>query len=123
MYASVELHAEAETVLLPARNISLGGVYLTSDGHDLGSFTVGMEVEVLVLDALDDTSEPVRLVGEIVRHDGDGLALMWAESAPDAALALAELLNRLQPRHSSEDSNDGSNDESGDADESDDAGA
>jgi hypothetical protein len=40
----------------------------------------------------------VRLVGEIVRHDGDGLALMWADSDPQAALALADLLNRLQPR-------------------------
>ena len=116
MYASVELHAEAETVLLPARNISLGGVYLESDGHDLGAFAVGMEVEVLVLDALDDASDPVRLVGEIVRHDGDGLALMWAESDPDAAMALANLLDRLQPRHASEDSNDGSNDDAGDAD-------
>ncbi len=98
MYASVELQAESETLLLPARNISLGGVYLESDGHDLAAFAVGMEIDVLVLDALDDSRAPVRLVGEVVRHDGEGLALMWAESDPDAALALAELLKGLQPR-------------------------
>jgi PilZ domain-containing protein len=119
MYASVELHGESETVLLPARNISLGGVYLTADGHDLGGFAVGTELEVLVFDALDDTREPVRLVGEVVRHDSDGLALMWADSDPAAALALADLLDQLQPREpvaerattpdSDDDSDDGSN--------------
>ena len=98
MYASVELHAAEETMLLPARNISLGGVYLTSDGHDLAMFEVGMEVEVVVFDALNESRKSVRLVGEIVRHDGDGLALMWADSDPDVALSLAKLLNRLQPK-------------------------
>jgi hypothetical protein len=98
MYASVELHAADETLLLPARNISLGGVYLTSDGHDLGMLEVGMELEVVVFDALNESRKPVRLVGEIVRHDGDGLALMWADSDPDVALSLAKLLNRLQPK-------------------------
>ncbi|MCU1282300.1 MAG: hypothetical protein JWM53_5846, partial [bacterium] len=98
MYASVELHAEDETILLPARNISLGGVYLASDGHDLRMFEIGMEVEVVVFDALDESRKPVTLVGEIVRHDGDGLALMWADSDPEIALSLANLLDRLQPK-------------------------
>jgi PilZ domain-containing protein len=100
MYASVELHAEDETLLLPARNISLGGAYLAADGHDLGMFDVGMELEVQVFDALNESRKPVRLTGEIVRHDGDGLALMWADSDPDVALSLAKLLNRLQPKDS-----------------------
>jgi hypothetical protein len=98
MYASVELHAAEETMLLPARNISLGGVYLRSDGHDLGMFDIGMEVEVVVFDALDEKRKPVRLVGEIVRVDDDGLALMWADSDPEIALSLAKLLNQLQPK-------------------------
>jgi hypothetical protein len=100
MYASVEVHAASETMLLPARNISLGGVYLTSDGHDLSMLELGMELEVVVFDALNERRKPVRLVGEIVRHDGDGLALMWADSDPDVALALAKLLDRLQPKES-----------------------
>lgn len=102
MYASVELHAEDETMLLPARNISLGGAYLTADGHDLGMFDVGMELEVLVFDALNESRKPVRLTGEIVRHDGDGMALMWADSNPEVAHSLAKLLNRLQPKESKE---------------------
>lgn len=98
MFASVELHAEAETMVLPARNISLGGAYLTADGHDLAMFEVGMELEVLVFDALDEQRKPAKLVGEIVRHDGDGLALMWADSDPDVAIRLVQLLDQLQPR-------------------------
>lgn len=98
MYASVELHAEAETVVLPARNISLGGVYLSADGHDLAPFEVGMEIEVLVFDALNERRKPVHLVGEIVRHDGEGLALMWVDSDPDVALRVAKLLDQLQPK-------------------------
>jgi PilZ domain-containing protein len=99
MYASVELRAsDDETMLLPARNISLGGVYLSADGHDLGALSVGMELEVLVFDALDDTRKPVQLVGEVVRHDADGVALMWADSDPQVALDLAKLLDRLQPK-------------------------
>ena len=98
MYASVELHAANETIVLPARNISLGGVYLSADGHDLEHFEVGMELEVLVFDALDEQRKPAQLVGEIVRHDGDGLALMWADSDPDVAIRVVQLLDQLQPR-------------------------
>ena len=98
MYASVELHAAEETVVLPARNISLGGVYLSADGHDLAMFEVGMALEVLVFDALNEQRKPVQLVGEIVRLDGDGLALMWADSDPDVAIRVAKLLDQLQPK-------------------------
>ena len=69
-----------------------------ADGHDLGMFEVGMELEVLVFDALDEQRKPAKLVGEIVRHDGDGLALMWADSDPDIAIRLVQLLDQLQPR-------------------------
>ncbi len=99
----MELHADEETLLLPARNISLGGVYLAADGHDLDALELGMELEVLVFDALDDKRKPVRLTGEIVRHDGDGLALMWADSDPAIAIELAKLLDRLQPKDADKD--------------------
>jgi len=102
MFASVELHAASETLVLPARNISLGGIYLAADGHDLGLLTVGLALEVLVFDALDETRRPVRLVGEVVRLDGDGVALMWSGSDPDAALDLSRLLDRLQPQPAKE---------------------
>lgn len=82
--------------MLPARNISLGGVYLSADGHDLGMLELGMEIEVLVFDALDERRRPVRLFGEVVRIDEHGVALMWADSDPEVARNIAQLLHRLQ---------------------------
>ncbi len=82
--------------MLPARNISLGGVYLSADGHDLGVLDLGLEIEVLVFDALDEERHPVRLFGEVVRLDEHGVALMWAEADPEVARNVARLLHRLQ---------------------------
>jgi hypothetical protein len=104
MFASVELHAAAETLVLPARNISLGGVYLSADGHDLAILEVGMELEVLVFDALDERRRPVRLYGEVVRLDEHGVALMWADSDPEIARTVARLLHRLQPKDAPDES-------------------
>jgi hypothetical protein len=98
MMASVEVHTAAETVILPARNISLGGVYLASDGHDLTSFAVGTEIEVQVFDALDEGNQPVKLAGQVVRHDDVGMALMWAYSDPDIAFRLGALLQSMQEK-------------------------
>jgi len=100
MYASVELRGDAESVILPARNISLGGVYLTADGHDLSAFPVGDELEVLVFDALNEKKAPVRLQARVVRHDGAGMALMWTSTESEAALQLAKLLNSMRPKAS-----------------------
>ena len=96
MFATVEVHAAAETLVLPARNISLGGVYLSADGHDLSALAVGVELEVVVFDALDESRRPVRLVGEVVRLEKNGVALMWADSDPDVARNITLLLRRLQ---------------------------
>ncbi|MDB4965363.1 MAG: hypothetical protein JWN44_1052 [Myxococcales bacterium] len=96
MYASVELHAESETVILPAGNISLGGCYLAADGHDLGMFEVGSHVEVAVFDALNEKKKPVTLDAEVMRVDEDGMALMWSATDSDAAIRLAKLLDSLK---------------------------
>jgi hypothetical protein len=96
MYASVELHSAKESMILPARNISLGGVYLSADGHDLGGFPVGAEIDVMVFDALDEAHRPVRLRAAVMRHDDDGMALMWTSSESNAALELARLLDSMQ---------------------------
>jgi hypothetical protein len=98
MYATVELHAGAETLILPARNISLGGLYLAHDGHDLSVLDIGMELEVLVFDALDEKRKPVRLAGEVVRIDDHGVALMFTDADPEVARNVARLLNRLQAK-------------------------
>jgi hypothetical protein len=98
MMASVEVHGVAETVILPARNISLGGVYIAADGHDLTGFALGAELELLVFDALDEGHEPVRLMGQVVRHDDLGMALMWEYSDPETPDKLGKLLESLQTK-------------------------
>jgi hypothetical protein len=98
MMASVEVHSGAETVILPARNISLGGVYLARDGHDLSGFGLGAELQLLVFDALDERHEPVRLAGQVVRHDALGMALMWAYSDPETPNKLGRLLEALHSK-------------------------
>jgi hypothetical protein len=97
MFASVELRAGEETLILPAHNISLGGVYLTADGHDLSGFSVGLEVAVLMFDVLDSAKKPLTLQARVVRQDPAGMALMWSADDPSAAMVLAKLLKGLQP--------------------------
>lgn len=96
MYASVELQAGGETIVLPARNISLGGVFLAADGHDLGNLAPATVLDVLVFDALDESNRPVRLHAEVVRRERDGVALMWTSDDPNAAIELARLLDAMK---------------------------
>ena len=98
MYASVELQADGETIVLPARNISLGGVFLSADGHELGSLALGSILEVMVFDALDESHRPVRLRAEVLRLEDDGVALMWTSDESNAALELARLLETMKPK-------------------------
>jgi hypothetical protein len=98
LFASVELHDGEETVVLPARNLSLGGVSLAADGHDLTRFHVGSIIDVLIFDAVDESTPPVRAPARVQRHDPDSMALMWNATDPHVAELLASLLRKLQPR-------------------------
>jgi hypothetical protein len=98
MYASVELLRHGETVILPALNISLGGVFLGGDGHDLSEFAVGSELEVQVFDALSERKPPVRLQARVMRQDPSGIALQWTSTDADCARQLAKLLASMRPK-------------------------
>ena len=85
--------------MVPARNLSLGGVSLAADGHDLSHFDNGTVIDVLIFDALDENTAPVRASARVVRHDPDGsMALMWNATDPKVASLLASLLQKLKPR-------------------------
>ena len=98
LFASVELHQDSETVVLPARNLSLGGVLLAGDGHDLSLFAVGTVIDVLIFDALDEHTPAVRASAKVLRHQGDAMALMWNATDPRVAEQLAGLLQKLKPK-------------------------
>jgi len=97
LFATVELHHGEETLVLPARNISLGGLYLTADGNDVTHLAVGDIVEVTLFDAIDEGKPFVRGDAQVVRQDEDGVALTWASADPVVARKLASLLERLNP--------------------------
>jgi hypothetical protein len=97
LLASVELHQGDETLILPARNLSLGGVSLGTDGHDLSSMAVGGVHELVLFDALDEATPPVRAPAEVVRHEREAIAFKWSQ--PEAATRqLSALLKTLRPR-------------------------
>ncbi len=96
LLASVELHHGSETLVLPARNLSLGGMYLGADGNDLKAIKHGSSVEVLLFNAVDESHPAVRAGASVVRVDQDGIALRWLENS-DTSLALASLLEALKP--------------------------
>ncbi|HZS36569.1 MAG TPA: PilZ domain-containing protein [Polyangia bacterium] len=95
LLASVEIHRGEETLILPARNVSQGGIYLGSDGNDLSSFGIGHVIEILLFDAADESRQPVRGNAAVVRRDPAGMALTWSD---DQALAdnIGELLRSLR---------------------------
>ncbi len=97
LFASVEVHHGEATLVLPARNISLGGLYLAADGNDLSVLTMGDVVEVMLFDAIDEGKPTVRADAMVVRLDVDGVAITWASTDPVVAHKLASLLERLNP--------------------------
>jgi PilZ domain len=99
LLASVEIHRGEETLILPARNVSQGGIYLGSDGNDLSSFGVGHVIEVLLFDAADESRQPVRGNAAVVRRDPSGMALTWSDD-PALAASIAALLVSLRAKSS-----------------------
>jgi hypothetical protein len=95
--ASVELHHGGETLILPARNLSLGGIFLANDGNDLASLRIGTQVELLVFDAANEGSPAVRAFAEVVRLDSQGLGLRWREDR-ETSKQIASLLQSASAR-------------------------
>lgn len=95
LLASVEVRQGEDTLILPARNLSLGGIYVGSDGHDLSQFQVGSRVELLLFDAANETNPAVRGAARVVRHDAGGIAMAW-EPDDAAVRAIKQLLGALQ---------------------------
>jgi hypothetical protein len=97
LLASVELRDADETVVLPAKNLSRGGIYIGADGNDLKRFAVGTMIELLVFDATREDRPVVRGRAAVVRHDEGGMGLRWIDD-PETDAALVQLLKTLKSR-------------------------
>jgi hypothetical protein len=95
LYASVELRHGDVSLVLPARNISLGGLYLAADGNRLDGISVGELVDVMVFDAMDASFPTLRSVAQVVHNEGSGLGLSWSTTDPVLFDQLATILDRV----------------------------
>src|SRR5262245_56916030 len=95
LYASVRIERAGERLLLPVKNISLGGVLLSSTGHDLSDFPVGSRIQIVVFHP-DDPGKHATVNADVVRNDGNGMALNWPSELARATVAL--LLESLPRR-------------------------
>jgi len=92
LLASVHLASGEGMIVLTVRNISVGGVFVCSDGHDLSSFVVGSRHELTIFTPSDVHREMV-VRGKVVRHEPDGMALEWRQD-DTASLKLSEMISK-----------------------------
>jgi hypothetical protein len=94
LHAMVQLAAGREALTLSVKNISLGGVYLLSNGYNLGFFAPGSQHKLTMFDPAN-VGEQVTASAKVVRHKKDGMALVWNE---DDVLTIAAVIDKLPPR-------------------------
>ena len=98
LHASVMIKAEGgRHIVLPVRDMSLSGLYLSAEPRDLPSLPpVGATLE-LMLFASDDVSREVDVKAKVVRHAPDGIAIDWSEDLA-ATYRIALLMETLPTR-------------------------
>jgi hypothetical protein len=96
LFAHVQLRRDQETVMLSARNASLGGLLLASGSHDMTRFPVGSHVDVQLFTSADQLRPTVCGPARIVRHEKDAVALAWTTLDPRVTQVLINLLSRLE---------------------------
>jgi hypothetical protein len=74
------LDVTAEVFVLTVRNLSLSGVLVDDDGHDLSRLSVGTKHELAIFTP-GDTERQLVLAGEVVRHELGGMALRWTKDS------------------------------------------
>jgi hypothetical protein len=98
LFASVELKKANETLVLAARNISLGGVLLEADDHEIERFPLGGVVDIHLCDAFDPESPAWHAQAQVIRHEHDAMALMWVGDDPDTLHQLDGILRRMKQK-------------------------
>lgn len=94
LFATVEMRASEEMLILSVVNISLGGVFLTADGEDLAPIKIGSQCDLVVFDGNDDDRR-VTVAARVVRKDANGIGLTWI--GEDALFEIAELMEQTKP--------------------------
>ena len=96
LFASVTLKKGVDTRVFSARNVSMGGLFLTVDDGSLELFRIGDKVNIELFDALD-AGRGISSLAQVVRSEAHGIGLRWGSTDPDVAGKVAALLERLSP--------------------------
>jgi hypothetical protein len=88
---------EAHTMSLPARNISIGGLYVVAKGSAHKELTVGSVVMVTVSLARD-ASLAFRMRAVITRRDDAGMGLRWIADHKPGEHSVQSLLDAVNQR-------------------------
>lgn len=91
----MELNGGDEVLILSVQNLSVTGVLVAADGHDLGQFLVGNSYQLSVFDPENERYQ-VEVVARVVRKQPDALALTWDDEA--ALFRMQSLIQRLEPK-------------------------
>lgn len=83
-------------IVLPVRDMSLSGLFLSAEGHDLSSLPVGTPLEFMLF-ASDDVKNEVDVKAKVVRQAPDGIAIDWSEDLT-ATYKIALLMETLPAR-------------------------
>lgn len=78
---------EGERVRGWVRNLSAAGLYVETEGR----LPVGARCEVAMLMGEGDDAHPAHALGDIVRHEPDGMVIHLVKVSPDAAEAVRRL--------------------------------
>jgi hypothetical protein len=97
VYAAVERYQGREMLCLTVRDLSRGGLWVFAGRHVLGSFPIGSEHRLILIDAADDGAPQTAAKARVLRHDPSGIALRWHDDAK-ALSAIDEMLARLRRR-------------------------
>jgi hypothetical protein len=100
--AQVEIRGGESTLVVPVRNLSVGGLYVDLESHDPAGFGPGQRATVF-LDASEGGNDPELVVSreaEILRidHRGAGMALRWTLAEVEVIERLARILEVLRQR-------------------------
>ena len=97
VFASVELKRGDDTLVLAVKDISLGGIYVSADSHDVGALKIGSIHELHVFDALDASGPAVFRRAVVVRHTSEGVGLSWTGGGDGSLEKLVERLTKKGP--------------------------
>lgn len=95
LYTSIQVDGGGEVLILTVKNLSLTGVLVAADGHDLGPFVVGSSYRLAIF-APENERYQVEVLGRVVRMAAGQMALTWDDEG--ALFQVESLMKRLSPR-------------------------